>query len=73
MPPAPIGPSQGGVPAQNLFNWNDTTRSPTGSTTLPQDPNAAPAPQRRAAGSAGQQRREQLRGAEQLGAGHAAQ
>ena len=44
MPPAPIGPSQGGVPAQNLFNWNDTTRSPTGSTTLPQDPNAAPAP-----------------------------
>lgn len=45
MPPAPIGPSQGGVPAQNLFNWNDTTRSPTGSTTLPQDPNAAPAPQ----------------------------
>ncbi|SAL76022.1 general secretion pathway protein D [Caballeronia choica] len=45
MPPAPIGPSQGGVPAQNLFNWNDTTRSPTGSTTLPQDPNAAQAPQ----------------------------
>lgn len=45
LPPQPIGPSQGGVPAQNLFNWNETTRSQNGSSTLPQDPNAQPAPQ----------------------------
>ncbi|SAL64088.1 type II secretion system secretin GspD [Caballeronia telluris] len=44
IPPPPPGPSQGAVPAQNLFNWNDTTRSQNGSTTLPQDPNAGPAP-----------------------------
>lgn len=44
IPPPPPGPSQGAVPAQNLFNWNDTTRSQNGSTTLPQDPNARPAP-----------------------------
>jgi general secretion pathway protein D len=38
LPPAPIGPSQGGVPAQNLFDWGNMTRSPSqgGSTTLPQ-------------------------------------
>ena len=38
LPPAPIGPSQGGVPSQNLFDWNSMTRSPApgGSTTLPQ-------------------------------------
>ncbi|MFK4441964.1 general secretion pathway protein D [Caballeronia udeis] len=38
LPPAPIGPSQGGVPAQNLFDWNNMTRSPSqgGSATLPQ-------------------------------------
>ena len=35
MPPAPIGPSQGGVPAENLFNWNNMTRAGP-STTLPQ-------------------------------------
>ena len=45
LPPQPIGPSQGGVPAQNLFNWNETTRSQNGSSTLPQDPNAQSAPQ----------------------------
>jgi general secretion pathway protein D len=44
IPPPPPGPSQGAVPAQNLFNWNDTTRSQNGSTTLPQDPHAGPAP-----------------------------
>ncbi|TCK42116.1 general secretion pathway protein D [Paraburkholderia sp. BL8N3] len=46
LPPAPIGPSQGGVPAQNLFDWNNMTRGtvPPGSTTLPQAPNAPPAP-----------------------------
>ncbi len=40
LPPAPIGPSQGGVPAQNLFDWNNMSRSPAqgGSTTLPQAP-----------------------------------
>ncbi len=35
IPPAPIGPSQGGVPAENLFNWNNMTRAGP-STTLPQ-------------------------------------
>ncbi|SAL63579.1 type II secretion system secretin GspD [Caballeronia humi] len=45
LPPQPIGPSQGGVPAQNLFNWSETTRSQNGSSTLPQDPNAQAAPQ----------------------------
>lgn len=40
IPPAPIGPSQGGVPAQNLFDWNNMTRSSRNgpSTTLPQAP-----------------------------------
>jgi len=40
LPPAPIGPSQGGVPSQNLFDWNNMTRSPSqgGSATLPQAP-----------------------------------
>ena len=40
LPPAPIGPSQGGVPSQNLFDLNNMTRSPSqgGSTTLPQAP-----------------------------------
>ncbi|WP_254073854.1 type II secretion system secretin GspD [Burkholderia sp. S171] len=40
LPPAPIGPSQGGVPSQNLFDWNNMTRSPSqgGSATLPQVP-----------------------------------
>ena len=37
LPPAPIGPSQGGVPAQNLFDWNNMTRSGN-SATLPQAP-----------------------------------
>ncbi|CAN7319509.1 type II secretion system secretin GspD [Caballeronia sp. LjRoot29] len=38
LPPAPIGPSQGGVPSQNLFDLDNMTRSPSrgGSTTLPQ-------------------------------------
>lgn len=38
IPPAPIGPSQGGVPAENLFDWNNMTRSSRNgpSTTLPQ-------------------------------------
>jgi len=38
LPPAPIGPSQGGVPSKNLFDWNNMTRSPSqgGSATLPQ-------------------------------------
>ncbi|SAL17469.1 general secretion pathway protein D [Caballeronia sordidicola] len=38
LPPPPIGPSQGGVASQNLFDWNNMTRSPSqgGSTTLPQ-------------------------------------
>jgi general secretion pathway protein D len=38
LPPAPIGPSQGGVPAENLFDLNNMSRSPAlgGSTTLPQ-------------------------------------
>jgi general secretion pathway protein D len=39
LPPPPLGTSQGGVPAQNLFDWNNMTRSPSeGSTTLPQAP-----------------------------------
>jgi general secretion pathway protein D len=40
LPPPPIGPSQGGVPSQNLFDWNNMTRSPSqgGSATLPQAP-----------------------------------
>jgi general secretion pathway protein D len=46
MPPRPVGPSEGGgPPAQNLFDWNSTTRGPGPSTTLPQSPNAGPAPQ----------------------------
>lgn len=38
IPPVPVGPSQGGVPAQNLFDWNNMTRSSRNgpSTTLPQ-------------------------------------
>jgi general secretion pathway protein D len=38
LPPAPIGPSQGGVASKNLFDWNNMTRSPSpsGSATLPQ-------------------------------------
>ncbi|MEX3935992.1 type II secretion system secretin GspD [Paraburkholderia phymatum] len=28
LPPAPPGPSEGGVPAQNLFDFNDMTRRP---------------------------------------------
>jgi general secretion pathway protein D len=45
LPPAPIGPSQGGVPAENLFDMSNMARSPApgGSTTLPQK--AAPAGQ----------------------------
>lgn len=40
LPPAPIGPSQGGIPSQNLFDLNNMSRSPAegGSTTLPQAP-----------------------------------
>jgi general secretion pathway protein D len=46
MPPKPIGPSEGGgVPAQNLLDWSNTTRGPGPSTTLPQNPEAGPAPQ----------------------------
>ncbi|WP_250452670.1 type II secretion system secretin GspD [Caballeronia sp. ATUFL_M2_KS44] len=45
MPPKPLGPSEGGgAPAQNLLDWNNLTRG-VPSTTLPQDPNAGPAPQ----------------------------
>ncbi|MDR5772979.1 MULTISPECIES: type II secretion system secretin GspD [unclassified Caballeronia] len=45
MPPKPLGPSEGGgAPAQNLLDWSNLTRG-TPSTTLPQDPNAGPAPQ----------------------------
>jgi general secretion pathway protein D len=38
LPPAPIGPSQGGVPAENLFDMSNMARSPApgGSTTLMQ-------------------------------------
>ncbi len=44
MPPKPLGPSEGGgSPSQNLFDWNATTRGQP-STTLPQNPNAGPAP-----------------------------
>jgi general secretion pathway protein D len=42
LPPAPSGPSQGAVPAQNLFDWSDMTRSPRPSTTLPQSSNMPP-------------------------------
>jgi len=46
MPPKPLGPSEGGgPPAQNLLDWSDTTRGPGPSTTLPQNPDAGPAPQ----------------------------
>ncbi|WP_250866146.1 type II secretion system secretin GspD [Caballeronia sp. INSB1] len=46
MPPKPLGPSEGGgVPAQNLLDWSNTTRGPGPSTTLPQNPEAGPAPQ----------------------------
>ncbi|WP_321796588.1 type II secretion system secretin GspD [Caballeronia sp. J97] len=46
MPPKPLGPSEGGgSPAQNLLDWSDTTRGPGPSTTLPQNPEAGPAPQ----------------------------
>jgi general secretion pathway protein D len=57
LPPAPIGPSQGGVPAENLFDMSNMARSPAtgGSTTLMQKapragqdqpvPQAPPAPQ----------------------------
>ncbi|SAK40054.1 type II and III secretion system protein [Caballeronia fortuita] len=46
MPPKPLGPSEGGgAPAQNLLDWSDTTRGPGPSTTLPQNPDAGPAPQ----------------------------
>jgi general secretion pathway protein D len=51
IPPAPIGPSQGGVPAENLFNWNNMTRSGP-STTLPQQ---APQPASQPAGQQSQQ------------------
>ncbi|WP_248320766.1 MULTISPECIES: type II secretion system secretin GspD [unclassified Caballeronia] len=45
MPPKPLGPSEGGgAPAQNLLDWNNLTRG-VPSSTLPQDPNAGPAPQ----------------------------
>jgi general secretion pathway protein D len=45
MPPKPLGPSEGGgPPAQNLFDWNNTTRGQP-SSTLPQNPQAGPAPQ----------------------------
>jgi general secretion pathway protein D len=46
LPPVPIGPSQGGVPADNLFDMHNMSRSADGiqgSTTLPQRP--APAGQ----------------------------
>ncbi|SAK39603.1 general secretory pathway protein D [Caballeronia catudaia] len=46
MPPKPLGPSEGGgAPAQNLLDWSNTTRGPGPSTTLPQNPEAGPAPQ----------------------------
>jgi general secretion pathway protein D len=46
MPPKPLGPSEGGgAPAQNMLNWSDMTRGYSGSYTLPQNPNAGPAPQ----------------------------
>ncbi|WP_250514313.1 type II secretion system secretin GspD [Caballeronia sp. INDeC2] len=46
MPPKPLGPSEGGgAPAQNLLDWSNTTRGPGPSTTLPQNPDAGPAPQ----------------------------
>ncbi len=48
IPPKPLGPSEGGgPPAQNMLNWNDMTRGPGGSSTLPQtqNPNVGPAPQ----------------------------
>jgi len=45
MPPKPLGPSEGGgPPAQNLLDWNNLTRG-VPSTTLPQNPEAGPAPQ----------------------------
>ncbi|KND61477.1 General secretion pathway protein D [Candidatus Burkholderia verschuerenii] len=45
MPPKPLGSSEGGgPPAQNLFDWNNTTRGQS-SSTLPQNPQAGPAPQ----------------------------
>jgi general secretion pathway protein D len=37
LPPVPLGPSQGGVPAENLFDTNNMARG-SGSTTLPQKP-----------------------------------
>ncbi|SAK42366.1 type II and III secretion system protein [Caballeronia hypogeia] len=46
MPPKPLGPSEGGgAPAQNLLDWSNTTRGSGPSTTLPQSPDAGPAPQ----------------------------
>ncbi|WP_277186750.1 type II secretion system secretin GspD [Caballeronia sp. BR00000012568055] len=46
IPPKPLGPSEGGgPPAQNMLNWSDMTRGDGGSYTLPQNPNAGPAPQ----------------------------
>jgi general secretion pathway protein D len=45
MPPKPLGPSEGGgPPANNMFDWNATTRGGP-STTLPQNPKAGPAPE----------------------------
>ena len=82
MPPKPLGPSQGGVPAQNLFDWNNTTRVADRQHDAAAGPGRRPAPQPQAAqqSAAPQQvlppaseRRDQLRGAEQRGARHAAQ
>ncbi len=45
IPPKPLGPSEGsGPPAQNMLSWSDMTRGGP-SYTLPQNPNAGPAPQ----------------------------
>ncbi|KMQ80963.1 General secretion pathway protein D [Candidatus Burkholderia pumila] len=45
IPPKPLGPSEdGGPPAQNILNWSNMTRDQD-SYTLPQNPNAGPAPQ----------------------------